>query len=147
MRGAPANRRGSPEAIAKRRAARAFNDMLGAGGATRDGRTEARRRRLLEELERGKARGSGKALKPLDTLLRVHELLELGEPLANLRKVCRPPRPAPPDPAIGEVLRRLHAAYAFRPETYRFVGIADEMLVACGVVPEPEARSRAARRG
>ena len=53
------NRRGSPEAIEKRRAARVFNDVLGgrASGAHKlDGRTEKRRQRLLKELEDGMAR-------------------------------------------------------------------------------------------
>src|SRR5579862_8479460 len=79
----PQNRRGSPEAIEKRRVARLFNDILGGQGAgahKRDGRTEKRRQRLLRELELGKARGS-RELKPLDVLHRVHELLGLGEPL------------------------------------------------------------------
>ncbi len=55
------NRRGSPEAIEKRRAARLFNDILGgrsAGAKKLDGRTEKRRQRLLRELEAGTARGS-----------------------------------------------------------------------------------------
>ena len=55
----PPNRRGSPEAIEKRRAARQFNDVLGGRGASAqklDGRTEKRRQRLLKELEDGVAR-------------------------------------------------------------------------------------------
>ena len=79
----PQNRRGSPEAIEKRRVARLFNDILGGRGAgahKQDGRTEKRRQRLLRELEQGKVRGA-RELKPLDVLGRVHELLELGEPL------------------------------------------------------------------
>src|SRR6476620_5391427 len=90
-RGAKAlNRRGSPEAIEKRRAARMFNDVLGgnAAGGRLDGRTEKRRQRLLQELESGLARGS-RELKPLDVLSRVQELLELGEPLASIRKVAK----------------------------------------------------------
>src|SRR5512146_414104 len=64
----PPNRRGSPEAIEKRRVARVFNDVLGgrlASAHKLDGRTEKRRQRLLAELEAGKARGS-RELKPLD---------------------------------------------------------------------------------
>jgi len=62
------NRRGSPEAIEKRRVARVFNDILGGRGASAhklDGRTEKRRQRLLKELEAGCARGT-RELKPLD---------------------------------------------------------------------------------
>jgi hypothetical protein len=42
----------------------------------------------MRELESGKARGAHE-LKPLDVLQRVHELLELGEPLRSIRKVAR----------------------------------------------------------
>jgi hypothetical protein len=143
-RPAPLNRRGSPEAIAKRRAARQLNELLGAAAPARDGRTEARRRRLLAELEAGKTR-SGRALKPIDTLTRVHELLELHEPLASIRKVCRPPRATPHDPAMPEILRRLHEAYAFRPEAYRFVGLDEALLRDAGIVPAVE-RPRPSRR-
>src|SRR5579862_9254150 len=87
----PPNRRGSPEAIEKRRAARFFNDVLGGrklGGAKLDGRTEKRRQRLLRELENGVARGS-RELKPLDVLQRVQELIELGEPISAIRKIAK----------------------------------------------------------
>src|SRR5262245_24440308 len=88
------NRRGSPEAVEKRRAARAFNQALrggGAGAPAVDGRTERRRKRLLKELAAGTARR--RELKPIDILCRVQELLALGEPLASLRKACPRPRP------------------------------------------------------
>jgi len=133
----PPNRRGSPEAIAKRRAGRAFNDlydMPGAGGQL-DGRTAKRRERFLQELETGKARGSGRALKPLDVLTRVSELLTLGEPLAAIRKACKA-RSAPPlGPSVVEAVAELHRAYGFQPEAYRFVGVDDEVLRAAGVLP------------
>ncbi len=63
--GGATNRRGSPEAIEKRRVARVFNDILGGSGSAAgklDGRTEKRRQRLLSELEAGKARGSRRRL-------------------------------------------------------------------------------------
>src|SRR5580704_16720679 len=87
----PTNRRGSPEAIAKRRAGRHFNDVLAGRGPAApklDGRTEKRRQRLLKELEDGKARGH-RVLKPLDVLQRVQELMDLGEPLSSIRKVAK----------------------------------------------------------
>ena len=130
---APPNRRGSPEAIAKRRAARAFNDLLDPGRSELDGRTDKRRRRLLSELESGKARGSGKTLKPIDVLSHVGELLELGETLANIRKVCRP-RPAPTmDARLMETLTRLHRAYGFPLEAYAFLGIGEDLLRKAGI--------------
>jgi hypothetical protein len=145
----PPNRRGSPEAIAKRRAGRAFNDLYEApgGGGRLDGRTAKRRERLLKELETGKARGSGRPLKALDVLARVSELLALGEPIAAIRKACRP-RAAP---ALGgeavQVVAELHRAYGFQPEAYRFVGLDDEVLREAGVVlPQKSERPRTAPR-
>lgn len=151
-RPAPAeNRRGSPEAVEKRRVARAFNDVLGGGGARAklDGRTEKRRQRLLAELESGKARGGRRDLKPIDVLLRVQELLDLGEPLASLRKVTRGARKAGAvvdAAALAPVLARLHAAYGFRPEAYRFVGLDDDVLRAAGVLDAPRGARRAKAR-
>lgn len=140
------NRRGSPEAIEKRRAARLFNDVLaGQGGAGRlDGRTEKRRQRLLHELEAGLARGS-RELKPLDVLTRVQELLELGENLSTIRKVAKVRKLAVAPELVAEVVTRLHRAYGFRPEAYRFVGIDDDILRAAGVI-EVRASSHASAR-
>jgi hypothetical protein len=134
----PANRRGSPEAIAKRRAARAFNDLLDPSGREGlDGRTEKRRKRLLAELEAGKTRGSGRPLKPIDVLGHVTELFELGETAATLRKVFRP-RPAPtPDPKLLEALASLHKAYGFPKDAYGFLGIPEELLKRAGIGRPP----------
>src|SRR5688572_8925285 len=139
------NRRGSPEAIEKRRVARVFNDILGGRGsrsAKLDGRTEKRRQRLLKELEAGKARGS-RELKPLDILQRVQELMDLGEPLSSIRKVTKVRKSAVPPEAIVGVVEQLHRAYSFRPEVYRFVGIGEEVLREAGVLAENAKRGRA----
>jgi hypothetical protein len=145
----PQNRRGSPEAIEKRRVARLFNDILrgsGAGAHKRDGRTEKRRQRLMRELESGQARGS-RELKPLDVLLRVHELMELGEPLRSIRKVAKVRKASVVAEEVIEVVSRLHKAYGFRPECYRFVGVGDDVLRTAGVLgTEPSRRARAKRR-
>jgi len=148
----PQNRRGSPEAIEKRRVARLFNDILGGRGAgahRQDGRTEKRRRRIIHELETGKIRGS-RDLKPLDVLVRVHELLTLGEPLSSIRKIAKVRKAAASPEEMVEVVMRLHKAYAFRPECYRFVGVGDDVLRSAGVLtaetPGPGARGRARRR-
>jgi hypothetical protein len=138
----PPNRRGSPEAIAKRRAARAFNDLLDPSSHKGlDGRTEKRRKRLIAELEAGKTRGSGKPLKPIDVLSHVTELFELGETATSLRKVFRP-RPAPaPDPKLLEALASLHRAYGFPKEAYSFLGIAEDVLKRAGIgrpAPRPK---------
>ncbi len=145
------NRRGSPEAIEKRRVARLFNDILGGRGAgahKRDGRTEKRRQRLMRELEAGKARGA-RALKPLDVLQRVHELLELGEPLGSIRKVAKVRKADVQPEEMVELVSRLHRAYGFRPECYRFVGVSEEVLRNAGVIgadapKRPRPRKRAA---
>ncbi len=144
----PQNRRGSPEAIEKRRVARLFNDILGgrgAGGHKQDGRTEKRRQRLLRELESGKVRGS-RELKPLDVLVRVHELLELGESLRSIRKVAKLRKAAVAPDAMVEVVSRLHKAYGFRPECYRFVGVDDDVLRIAGVLSAPRAAPGRGRR-
>lgn len=141
----PPNRRGSPEAIEKRRVARVFNDILGGRGAAAhklDGRTEKRRQRLLKELEAGKARGS-RELKPLDVLQRVQELMDLGESLSSIRKVTKVRKNAVPPEAIVGVVERLHRAYSFRPEVYRFVGIGEEVLREAGVLDASGRRARA----
>lgn len=144
----PENRRGSAEAIEKRRVARVFNDLLGGrSSAARklDGRTEKRRLRLLKELEEGKGRGA-RELKPLDVLQHVQELMDLGEPLSNIRKITKPRKAPAPSDALVDVVARFHRAYAFRPEVYRFVGIGDEVLRDAGVMddgtPKKRARSR-----
>lgn len=146
-RGRVTNRRGSPEAIEKRRVARVFNDILGGGGDAScrlDGRTEKRRQRLLKELEAGKARGS-RDLKPLDILLRVQQLMDLGEPLSSIRKVTKVKKVAAVSETIVGIVERLHRAYSFRPEVYRFVGIGEEVLREAGVLSDANNQSRATR--
>jgi hypothetical protein len=139
------NRRGSPEAIEKRRIARVFNDLLGGRGSSAqklDGRTERRRLRLLKELELGTGRGA-RELKALDVLQRVQELLELGEPLSAIKKVAKARKSTIGSDAIVGVVERLHRAYAFRPEVYRFVGIDESVLRDAGVLDAAPRRSRA----
>jgi hypothetical protein len=143
------NRRGSPEAIEKRRVARLFNDILGGRGSGRhkqDGRTEKRRQRLIRELESGKVRGS-REMKPLDVLVRVNELLKLGESLSSIRKIAKVRKTAVSPEEMVDVVTRLHKAYAFRHECYRFVGVADDVLRSAGVLSaETPPRARTRRR-
>lgn len=141
----PKNRRGSPEAIEKRRVARVFNDVLGGHGSSSaklDGRTEKRRQRLLKELEAGKARGT-RELKPLDILQRVQELMDLGEPLSSIRKVTKVRKSVIPPEALVDLIERLQKAYSFRPEVYRFVGIGEDVLRLAGVLENAGKRARA----
>lgn len=143
----PQNRRGSPEAIEKRRAARLFNDVLGGrgtGSQKLDGRTEKRRQRLLRELEQGTARS--KDLKPLDVLQHVQELIELGEPISSIRKVAKVRKSAVPPDSMVDVVQRLHKAYNFRPEAYRFVGVGDDILRSAGVLTADNGRRARAKK-
>lgn len=128
------NRRASAEAVAKRRAARLFNEVV-LGPVTRgnDGRTERRRRRMLQELSDGATR-AGHELKPIDVLLRVQALLELGEPLAAIVAARPLPAVVKTTEALVDGVRKLHAAYAFAVEVYRFVGIDDGALADAGVL-------------
>lgn len=141
----PLNRRGSPEAIEKRRVARMFNDVLGNGpsAAKLDGRTEKRRQRLLKELEEGKH--GDKDLKPLDVLTHVQELLALGEPLANVKKARKLPKAKAASDETVQLIKRLHEAYQFRPECYAFVGIGDDVLAKAGVLPRAEKKTSSRR--
>jgi hypothetical protein len=148
------NRRGSPEVVEKRRAARAFNEaLLGNGAPARDGRTERRRQRLLKELAEGFSGSTRRELKPIDVLARVAELLDLGEPLASIRKAYPPRKPIELSAEILETVRRIHKAYGFPLEAYRFVGLDEQALRTAGIRPwrpglvgaRPSAR--AARRG
>lgn len=141
------NRRGSPEAVAKRRAARAFNEaVLGQASRGPDGRTERRRRRLLQELADGRTSG-GQALKPLDVLLRAQALLELGDTLATLIEARTPPASLPVTDELVARVRALHEAYGLAPEVYRFVGIDDATLSLAGIERPKRGPVKAAPRG
>jgi len=137
-----ANRRASPEAIQKRRAGRAFNDLLASPHpGYLDRHSQRRRARLLRELTTGCGRGAQRPLKPLEVLARVDELLALGEPADALRKVCRPFAPPDHDPNLVAVLADLHAAYRFRPEAYLLLGFDPRLLRRAGIPSSPPSRT------
>ena len=127
------SRRGNPEVVEKRRAARLFNDMvLGRKPSASDGRIERRRRRLLEELSAGTTR-AGRALTPIDVLTRVQALLDLGEPLSAIRRAVPVPEPVTVTPELVDRLRRLQLAYGFMPEVYGFIGLGGTTLRKAGI--------------
>jgi hypothetical protein len=116
--------RGSKEAIEKRRAARQLNALLTSGGppgSKLDGRTEKRRKRLINELKQGRR---GAPLKPIDFLTHVNELLELGETAASLKQAGVKPRRAEESEAIAEAAHHVQAAYGFRAEAWKFLGVS-----------------------
>jgi hypothetical protein len=135
--------RGSPEAIAKRRIARKLNALFtgGAEAGTIDGRTAKRRQRLLTELDKGTKKG-GKGMKPIELLQRVNELLDIGEKVSSIRKVVHTRAASLPPGSAAEILREVHTAYHFRPESYRFLGVPHDALVAAKIVS-----AEAPRRG
>jgi len=119
----PKNRRGSPEAIEKRKVARRFNTLLeggGAGSAKLDGRTEKRRQRLISELKGGK---SGKNLKPLEVLTKVDDLVKIGESAASLKRAGVKARRTTVTPDVLAEAETVQAAYGFAPEAWKFLGI------------------------
>jgi hypothetical protein len=115
--------RGSAEAIRKRKVARHLNSIFAGEGGTDsklDGRTEKRRKRLVVELSKGK---DGEALKPMDVVTHVNELLSIGETSASLRKQGVKPRKIELDSARVAAVEEAQAAYKFRSEAWRFLGI------------------------
>lgn len=124
-------KRGSPEAIAKRRAARALNRLFDEGGspATMDGRTLKRKKRLIKELKEGRR---GKPLKAHEVLGHVDELLKLGETLTSIRKMkpLTPPTPTLDDETVA-VIKETQATYGFDPKAWKVLGV-DIQKVAGG---------------
>jgi hypothetical protein len=115
--------RGSPEAIAKRRAARHLNSIFGEGGRSGgalDGRTEKRRRRLLQELKEGR---QGRPLKAIEILTHTNELLELGETLSSIKKAGAKQIKTALSDADRDVVESTQAEYGFRPEAWKMLGI------------------------
>lgn len=123
-------RRGSPEAIAKRRAARALNTLFEKGRTetAMDGRTLKRKRRLMQELKEGKR---GETLKAHEVLGHVTELLGMGENLTSIRalKPRLPPRP-PLTEEVVNAMRETQKAYNYAPQAWRLLGVDIEAIMA-----------------
>lgn len=138
----PSNRRGSPEAVEKRRLARKLNTLLTLGSPTpthADGRTERRRLRLRTELVEG-TRDPSNGLKPIEVLQHVHDLLELGDTVESLRElVTVPSRPNIDPESARALIEKLQRSYNFRPEAYGFLGLSPE---ATGRVDAPSVPRR-----
>lgn len=134
-----ASGRGSPEAIAKRRTARQLNALLEGGtkeGPKLDGRTEKRRRRLIQELKEGKR---GEALKPVEAVSHANELIGLGESLASLKRQGVKPRKFDTSPEIMEVVHATQAAYGYAEDAWKIIGITFDS-------PAPEKKGKRSRK-
>lgn len=135
-------RRGSPEAIAKRRAARSLNRMFDQGAVAQamDGRTLKRKRRLLKELQEGKR---GETLKAHEVLAHVTELLGMGENLTTIRKLKPrlPPSPGLTDDMVG-VVRETQQSYSFDPRAWKLLGIDIESVMSGGGAAEASGSAR-----
>lgn len=141
---AKATKRGSPEAIAKRRVARALNRLFEEGGTGNalDGRTLKRKKRLMKELKEGK---HGKPLKALEVLGHATELLQLGETLTSLRKL----KPKlPPSPPMSEDTKAIYLEtqkqYGFDPKSWKLLGVDVAKLAGGG--KKKTAKKRAAKK-
>ncbi|MDH5490872.1 MAG: hypothetical protein OEY14_02750 [Myxococcales bacterium] len=139
----PTTRRGSPEAVEKRRVARRLNDLL-MGGAKKtaklDGRSEKRRLRLVQEMKEGKG---GVPLKPIQFLLHANEVLELGESISTLRKQGIKARKFERNAEIDEYVARTQAAYGFKPQAWRLLGLS---LPSAEPEAEPAPRRKASTK-
>ncbi|MCA9605776.1 MAG: hypothetical protein KC619_09285 [Myxococcales bacterium] len=136
-------RRGHPEAIAKRRAARALNRLFseaGAATAQLDGRSLKRKQRLMKELVEGGE--DGQPLKALEVLSHAHELLSLGETLVSLRKLKPKLPPMPPiDETTAAVIRDTQANYSFDTRAWKLLRVDLDRLPAPGTKAEAEAEA------
>ena len=136
--------RGSAEAIAKRRAARALNRLFSESpqAQTLDRRSLRRKKRLLTELKEGK---DGNPLKALDALGHATELFTMGETLLSLRKL-KPKLPPKLDVAGDNagVLTEVQRLYQFDPRAWRLLGVDIGSLEA--PAEEKPSRRRAAKK-
>lgn len=138
-------RRGSPEAIAKRRAARALNSIFDKGPAADsglDGRTLKRKRRLLKELKEGKG---GEPIKAHQVLSHATELFGMGETLTTLRKMkpLVPPTPTLDPETVGAILDT-QASYGFHPAAWKLLGVDIESL-SSGAATEGSAEAESGK--
>lgn len=147
MARAKKTRRGSPEAIAKRRAARSLNRIFdqGATATAMDGRTLKRKKRLLKELQEGKR---GETLKAHEVLGHVTELLTLGENLTSIRKLKPrlPPTPPLTDDFLG-VVRETQRSYTYDPRAWKILGIDIDNVMTGGSGADEGGAKRGRKKG
>lgn len=116
------NLRGSPEAVAKRRAARRLNQMFATPASEIDGRHARTVKRLLAEI--------GEPAKPVDLMLKISQLLERKAPVDAVRKAVRK------KPFAGvtagspefEMIAELQSAYKFSNEIFGVLGLPPSLI-------------------
>lgn len=120
-------RRGAPDVIAKRRAARALNILFAQEPTTSsvDKRSAKRLARLAERLRNG---NNGEALKALDALQCAHELLTSGTMTYSEIRKLKPKVPAMPKGSIerqetADTIVRMQKLYGFHPQAWRLLGV------------------------
>jgi hypothetical protein len=137
--------RGSPEAVAKRRVARALNQLFERGTeAAMDGRTLKRKKRLMKELKEGRR---GAPLKAVEALQCVDELLKLGETLTSIRRLKPkvPPAP-PPSEETAASIAQVQEQYGFDPRAWKVLGVDIEGGSQAPAKKKAAARKKAARK-
>jgi hypothetical protein len=139
-------RRGSPEAIAKRRAARSLNRIFdqGPSGPSIDRRSLRRKKRLIQELKEGRR---GEPLKAHEILGHVTELLAFGESMGSIRKLK--PRIPPVPPLNAETVSTIRAtqeSYQFDPRAWKLLGVDIEEIAGDGSPAAKSTPRRAARK-
>jgi hypothetical protein len=112
---------------------------------TGDQRTARKLNRYRKELQNGKA--GRKELTPLDVAARVHELLEAGERIADIRKLTKPRTIEYDEETMAALLRDMHPEYGFRAEAYRFAGVHNETMVAAGILDKMPAKRGPKKKG
>lgn len=112
--------RGSPEAVEKRRVARRLNAMLTSDAPVAiDGRTLRKRDRIVADLK-------DKQLKPVEVLIRISDLMAMGETTASIKKMgVRPIKTSfsADTPEIRAAVAQVQEAYNFPPAAWRFIGV------------------------
>lgn len=113
--------RGSPEAIEKRRVARKLNAILSKESVTStlDGRSARKRDRIFAELK-------DKPLKPVEVLIRITDLLAMGETASSIKKAgVRPIKTSLSSdaPEVRGLIAQVQSAYNFPREAWKFIGV------------------------
>lgn len=114
------NNRGSLEAIAKRRAARAFNAYWQSNPGKLHPQGLRMKRRCLKEL-------GEKNLKAIEVLQRVNILLQLKVDEKEIVVKSRFPDTTK-NPMTGKLLRRMSAVYDFDPRAFKYIGMKREYV-------------------